>query len=79
MRPIHEIAAEVIAVWRKLGKGVNYAAVPYLDAMLSLSDISEAYGDDSGRSVVAYGLSNMTGFRGADARRLKAELKAHLG
>jgi hypothetical protein len=79
VRPIHEIATEIHAVWRKLGKGVNYAAKPYLDAMLSLSDISEAYGADSGRSVVLYGLSNMASFRGADARRLKAELKAHLG
>ncbi len=79
MRPIHEIATEIQAVWRKIGKGIYFGAVPYLDAMRSLSDISEAYGLDSGRSVVLYALSNMATFRGADARRLKAELKAHLG
>ena len=78
MRPIHEIASEIIATWRTMGKGVNFAAKPYLDAMLSLSDSSEAYGADSGQSVVLYGLSNMSSFRGADARRLKAELKAHI-
>ena len=78
MRPIHEIADEINTTWSKLGKGVNYAAKPYLDAMRSLSSCSDAYGDDSGASVVRYALGNMTSFRGEAARRLKAELKQHL-
>ncbi len=44
--------------------------------MFSLNSIDDAYGMDSGRSVVAYFLSNARSFRGDDARRLKAELKA---
>ena len=78
MRPIHEIATEIQAVWRKLGKGIYFGAVPYLEAMRCISDKSDHYGCDSGESVILYGLSNMATFRGADARRLKAELKAHL-
>jgi hypothetical protein len=73
-RPIHEIAREIRKHWKK----VNYAAAPYLDAMGALDSIDDAFGYDSGRSVVAYFLSNASGFRGDDARRLKAELKAML-
>ena len=79
MRPVHEIADEINATWRKMGKGVYFGARPYLDAMKSLASASDSYGQDSGDSIIRYGLSNMTGFRGADARRLKAELKEHLG
>ena len=78
MRPIHEIATDILAIWGNMGKGVNYAAKPYLDAMRYLKDKSNTYGCDNAESVIRYGLSNMTTFRGADARRLKAELKAHL-
>ena len=79
MRPVHEIASEISAIWRKIGKGVNYGAKPYLHAMMSLTSASDSYGCDSGDSIIRYGLSNMTSFRGADARRLKAELKEHIG
>lgn len=75
-RPIAAIARDIIADWRTIGKGVNYAAKPYLEAMLCLNDIREPYGADSGQSMVIYGLSNMTSYRGETARRLKAELRA---
>jgi hypothetical protein len=70
-RPIYEIAADIRANW----KNVNYAAKPYLDAMNSLDKITDNYYYDSGRSVVLYFLSNARSFTGADARRIKAELK----
>ena len=57
---------------------VNYAAKPYLEAMLSLDSVDDRYGMDSGRSVVSYFLGNASSFRGEDARRIKAELKAML-
>ena len=81
-RPIREIAADIESAWRvnpgdlRSAGIVNYAAKPYLQAMFSLNSIDDAYGMDSGRSVVAYFLSNARSFRGDDARRLKAELKA---
>jgi hypothetical protein len=77
-RRICEIAADIILVWSEIGKGVNYAAKPYLEAMLSLDTIEDIYGLDTAESVILYGLSNMSTFRGPKAKELKAELKAHL-
>jgi hypothetical protein len=73
-RPIYEIAREIRREW----KNVNYAAVPYLQAMHSLDSITDPYGMDSGDSVVRYFLSNASSFRGEAARRIKAELKRML-
>lgn len=70
-RPIYEIAEEIYRTWPK----VNYAAAPYLEAMLSLNSINDNYIADSGKSVVLYFLSNASSWRGEDARRIKAELK----
>jgi len=69
-RPLFEIAAEIKANW----KPVNYAAKPYLEAMESLNLISDRYGMDSGRSIVAYFLSNASQFKGDTAKRIKVEL-----
>ncbi|HZX69791.1 MAG TPA: hypothetical protein VFE77_03150 [Rhodanobacter sp.] len=55
-----------------------FGAVPYLHAMQSLGDIGDRYGDDSGKSVVAYFLSNATTWRGETARQVKAELNRRL-
>lgn len=71
-RTISAIAYEIRRLWPK----VNYAAEPYLQAMFSLNDISDNYGCDTGKSVVLYFLCNATSWRGPDARRIKAELKA---
>jgi hypothetical protein len=58
---------------------VNYAAAPYLDAMAALDSIDDNYGADTGRSIVAYFLSNASGWRGDVARATKGELKRRLG
>jgi len=71
-RPIYEIAADIERHW----PNVNYAARPYLDAMYSITSINEMYYADTAKSVVLYFLANARSFRGEDARRLKAELKA---
>lgn len=74
-RPLHEIAAEIRKDWKK----VNYAAVPYLEAMGTLNDISENYYSDTGKYVVLYFLGNAKMWRGETAKRIKAELKAMVG
>ena len=74
VRALSSIARDIRAHWPK----VSYAAAPYLDAMRNLNDIDEMYGYDTGRSVVAYFLSNAHSWRGDHARRVKAELKAML-
>ena len=72
MRTLHEIASEIENSWKK----VNYAARPYLDAMHDLSSVSDKYFYDDARSVVLYFLANAATWRGDDAKRIKAELKA---
>ena len=44
--------------------------------MRSLNTIGDSYGYDDGKGIVLYFLSNATSWRGDDARRIKAELKA---
>lgn len=73
-RQLHEIASEIRKTWAS----VNFAAKPYLGAMLSMGRITDNYGCDDGRSIVAYFLSNSTSWRGDEARRIKAELKGML-
>ena len=68
---IRDIAILARSNWRK----VYFGAEPYLDAMLSLETVQDAYGLDSGKSVVLYFLANASGWRGDTARAVKAELK----
>ena len=75
MRTLHEIANEISRVWTK----VYFGAVPYLDAMSTLDTVKDDYGLDSGSSIVEYFLANAATWRGEDARRIKTELKAHVG
>ena len=70
MRTVREIAREIFADWKK----VNYAALPYLEAMLQIENINDNYGADSGKNVVIYFLSNAASWRGENARRIKKEL-----
>ena len=71
MRAIYQIAKEIKQTWTK----PSPYALPYLNAMLHLSDKNSNYGCDDASSVVLYFLSNASTFKGEDARRLKAELK----
>ncbi len=75
MRPLFVIADEISLCWKK----PYFGAVPYLDAMKSLSGPSDNFGFDSGKEIVLYFLANANGWRGDDARRIKAELKKIAG
>ena len=74
-RKIYQIAADISADWHK----PNYGAAPYLAAMQELDDINGRYYEDSAKSVVLYFLANASTWRGENAKRLKAELKALAG
>jgi len=71
-RPIYHIAHDIKKDW----KNPYFGAVPYLDAMHSLVNITDDYGTDSGKSIVLYFLSNAQTWKGETARKIKAELKA---
>ena len=78
-RPICDIAREIQSAWSKKGKGVNFAAKPYLEAMMSLGSITDKYGCDSAKSVVIYFLQNASSYRGDEAKSHKSELKRIAG
>ncbi len=59
-------------------KNVYFGAKPYLDAMRQMSQITDKFGEDDGKSIVLYFLSNATTWRGEVAREVKAELKRRL-
>ena len=71
-RPIKTIANEILNTWER----ISPHAFPYLEAMTQIESIDDRYYEDSARSVVAYFLANARGWRGEDAKRIKAELKS---
>jgi hypothetical protein len=70
-RAIFEIAREIQRTWPT----PYFGAVPYIEAMLQMVKITDDYGYDRGQDIVRYFLANASTYRGADARRIKAELK----
>ena len=75
MQTISTIAREISREW----KNVNYAAKPYLQAMLYVDQATDKYGYDSADSLVRYFLCNAAGYRGDAAKAHKAALKAIVG
>lgn len=75
-RTFQQIARDIKSVWLN----VYFGAVPYLEAMLTLdtSDPNDMYMYDTARDIVRYFLANAQTFKGADANKLKAELKSML-
>ena len=57
-RPLYEIAREIHSDWSKQGKGIDFAAKPYLQAMASLDSINSRYGVDSAKTIVVYFLNS---------------------
>ena len=73
-RPLHVIAAEISRDWTK----PYFGAVPYINALHSISSIDDKYWLEEGRDIVERFLANCGKWRGETARRVKAELKAML-
>ena len=75
-RTFQQIANDIKSTWLN----VYFGAVPYLEAMLTLdtTDPNASYYYDKVGDIVRYFLANAQTFRGADAKRLKAELKSML-
>lgn len=75
-RTFQQIARDVKSTWMN----VYFGAVPYLEALLTLdtTDPKALYGIETAGDITRYFLANAQTFRGADAERLKAELKSML-
>ena len=73
-RSLTLIAIEIASDWTN----PYFGAVPYLEAMRSLDQITDRYYEDDAETVVRYFLANATTWRGETARTIKAELKTIL-
>tara|TARA_R110000822_G_scaffold128195_28_gene263962 strand:- start:1868 stop:2158 length:291 start_codon:yes stop_codon:yes gene_type:complete len=76
--PIYELAAVAQKDWSQSKSGIYFGAVPYLRAMQTMHSVHESYGQDSGKSVVTYFLSNATRWRGPVAKAVKKELNKRI-
>jgi len=74
-RPLWAIAKDIRAHWAK----PNFGAVPYIDALSQLDNVGDKFGFDDAKGLILYFLSNAKTWRGNDAKRIKAELKAMAG
>jgi hypothetical protein len=76
---IKQIAVIIALDWKKNGKpNVYFGAVPYLEAMFTLETVKDNYGADSGKSIVAYFLSNAATWKGEVAKLVKKELNKRI-
>ncbi|MFA6118187.1 MAG: hypothetical protein WC729_29640 [Sphingomonas sp.] len=75
-RLVCAIARDIRKDW---GVKINYAAQPYLNAMLEAETIHDDCGYDSMKSIILYFLNNARSYRGEKAKALKAELKQLVG
>lgn len=80
VRPLHVIGMELLGHLRKLPEShMGYwAGIPYSRPLIYLQDTNDVYGADSADSIIRYALGNLSSWRGEDAKRIRAELKAHL-
>jgi hypothetical protein len=70
-RPVYKIAQDILSDW----KAPNFAARPYLAAMLTINNEHEQYGHDTAKNIILYFLSNASTYRGIKSKQLKNELK----
>jgi hypothetical protein len=74
-RSLSIIARDIKADWEK----PYFGAVPYIDALSQLNEISDRFYSDSAKGVVLYFLANASSWRGETAKRIKSELKTLAG
>lgn len=72
---LDQIASVIARNWNK----PSPYALPYLQAMFSLTDMNSYYYHDDAKSIILYFLSNASGYRGPVARLVKAELNRRVG
>jgi hypothetical protein len=76
--PLYEVAAAIERDLRSQGKPVPPAAKPYLNGMRSLTTMDDKYIVEDAETIVRYALSNLSAWRGDNARRIKKELNERL-
>ncbi|HXC26646.1 MAG TPA: hypothetical protein VNV38_01730 [Stellaceae bacterium] len=71
-RPLHTIAAEIKKDW---GVRINGAAAPYIEGLSELNSPTDRWYAETGADAIQGFLNNAQTWKGAVARRIKAELK----
>ena len=71
-RDLSTIARDVRKHWKR----IPYSARPYVDALASIRTVQDIYINESSASVVRGFLDNAATWRGEDAKRVKAEVRA---
>jgi hypothetical protein len=67
-----QVVAAIRADWTK----PYFGAVPYLEALECLDSWTDRYGCEDATFLAAYLLSNLRTYRGANAKAVRATLKA---
>lgn len=73
-RPLNEIAEEIHKLWTT----AHRTAVTYIEEMKRVKSLGDKRGVLTGRDICLYFLSYAQPWKGEDARRVKAELRAIL-
>jgi hypothetical protein len=73
-RSIKDIASDIRAHWRP----VHGSAEEYVCAMEKLDKVTDRYGADTAVTVLAYFQGAAATWKGADAQRIKDEIKSLL-
>lgn len=74
-RKVRDIAAEIRSTWPK----IYFGAEPYVEAMEQYDTPEDTFITENGGDIIRRFLVNAGTWRGDDARRIKAELKAMVG
>lgn len=79
-KPLNQLAAEILVDWKDNPSMGSYRrfALPYVQAMLSMRTCEDRYGLEWGDMIVARALNALSQWRGATARKVKADLNEHL-
>lgn len=80
LRPIHVIAAEMVPMLLALPEShmARWAGLAQAAPLRTVAPGETHYGDDRVDMVIACLLGNISGWRGDDAKRIRAEWKAWL-
>lgn len=78
LRPIHVIARETVLHLRGLKPDhmARWAGLAQAEPLMHVAPGDTHFGDDRVDMIIAYLLGNISGWRGEDAKRIRAEWKA---
>jgi hypothetical protein len=74
-----ESPATLASICSRTWPKIYFGAVPYLQAMRTMSSFKEDYGADDGKEIAIYFLANAGTWKGDVAKAVKARIKELVG